>query len=234
MIARRDIFIGGACLAAVGVAYGLEPRQRVSLLGQGMLEQILPTTVADWTSRDVGDLAAPATQDSLAAKLYGQLVQRVYQQASTGAEVMMLMAHGDSQTNELQLHRPEVCYPAFGFQLSGDKSAQILLARGVELPGRQLTANAPGRQENIIYWARLGEFLPISGNEQRLDRIRTAMRGVVADGLLARFSLLGSDPTAAFATLEGFVPQLLKAVAANRRPALVGTQIANAMTAAGV
>ena len=58
---------------------------------------------------------APETPDSLAARLYGETVGRIYRQQSTGDQVIMLMAHGDVESNELQLHRPEVCYPAFGF-----------------------------------------------------------------------------------------------------------------------
>ena len=63
-------------------------------------------------------LRRPTASDSLAAKLYGETVGRIYTQASTGAEIMMLLAHGDTQSNDLQLHRPEVCYPAFGFAIS--------------------------------------------------------------------------------------------------------------------
>ena len=234
MIGRRDLLIGGACAAAGAAAYALKPRRRVSLQGEAKLDQIVPRRFADWTSRDVSDLVAPQTPDSLAAKLYGETVGRVYQQASTENEVMMLLAHGDTQNNELQLHRPEVCYPAFGFAISRSTAIRLPLPGGVHVPARRLVATAPGRQENIVYWSRLGEFLPSDGYEQRVDRLTTAMSGYVYDGLLARFSMLGSDPDAAFAVVEKLIDELIQAVPVQLRVSLIGTRFASAMAAARV
>ncbi len=231
MISRRDVLIASACAVAGGAALALKPRHHVALIGAKTMDVIVPRTVGAWSSRDVGDLVAPKTEGSLMAKLYSQTVQRIYQDASTGAEVMMLLAYGDTQSNDLQLHRPEVCYPAFGFAMSDSRPVQLPLAGAATLPSRQLVANAPGRRECIVYWSRLGEFLPINGNEQRADRLRTAMRGVVADGLLARFSMLGSDPVEVFGTLEAFIPSLLRTVAADQRAVLIGTERAMAMAA---
>jgi EpsI family protein len=234
MINRRDLLIGGACLAAAGAAYGLKPRRRVSLQGSAKLEQVVPRRFAGWSSRDVSDLVAPKTEDSLAAKLYGETVGRVYAPLAGEIEIMMLLAHGDTQSNDLQLHRPEVCYPAFGFAISNSQPIQLPLPGGVKLPARRLVATAPGRQENIIYWSRLGEFLPTDGSQQRLDRLDTAMHGYVADGLLARFSVLGSDPGTAFEAVSDFIGQLVKAVPPGQRRSLIGSPRASAMAAAKV
>ena len=168
------------------------------------------------------------------AKLYGETVGRVYQQASTEAEIMMLLAHGDTQSNDLQLHRPEVCYPAFGFAISQSQPIALPLPGGVTVPARRLVAIAPGRQENIVYWSRLGEFLPTDGAQQRIDRLKTAMHGYVADGLLARFSAFGSDPAPAFALVSQFIGELVRAVPAPRRVSLIGTLRAGQMAAAHI
>lgn len=231
MIGRRDLLIGGACALAAGAAFGLKPRHRVSLQGAAKLDQFVPRRFGAWSSRDVSDLIAPDTPDSLMAKLYGQTVGRIYAHAATGDEIMMLLAHGDTQSNDLQLHRPEVCYPAFGFAISNSSVIALPLASDVTLPARQLVATAPGRQENIVYWSRLGEYLPIDGAQQRWDRLSTSMHGYIADGLLARFSILGSDPSAAFATLVGFIEQLIQATPANQRISLVGTERAGKLAA---
>jgi EpsI family protein len=223
MIGRRDLLIAGACVAAAGTAFGLRPRRRVSLQGAAKLDDIMPRRVGDWDSRDVSDLIAPQSSDSLMAKLYSETVGRVYTQRSTEAEIMMLLAHGDTQSNDLQLHRPEVCYPAFGFAISDSSAIDLPLGAGVGLPARQLVATAPGRKENIVYWSRLGEYMPIDGAQQRLDRLKTSMDGFVADGLLARFSMLGLDSAQSFATLVGFIRALVHAVPAAQRVALVGT-----------
>lgn len=234
MIGRRDLLISAACFAGGAAGYGLKPRRHVSLQGSAKLDQFVPRSVGAWTSRDVSDLVAPKTPDSLMAKLYGEAVGRIYRQATTGTEVMMLLAHGDTQSNDLQLHRPEVCYPAFGFSISASKAISLPLPGGVSLPARRLIASAPGRQEYIIYWSRLGEFLPTDGSQQRIDRLTTSMHGFVADGLLARFSSLGSDSDATFSMLQGFIGELVRAVPINQRLALIGTLRASEMAAARV
>ena len=142
---------------------------------------------------------------------------------------MVLLAHGDTQSNELQLHRPEVCYPAFGFEISSSHKYPLGLGANAQLPVRSLVADAPGRRETIVYWTRLGEFLPTSENEQRLDRARTALSGVVSDGLLARFSLVGDDAVGAALAIERFISSFLRAVGSSHRAAFVGTSLAQTM-----
>jgi EpsI family protein len=234
MTSRRDLLIGGACVAAAGTAYALIPRRRVSLLGHATVAAIVPAKLPDWTSRDVSDLVAPKEEDSLASRLYGETVGRVYRQTSTGAEVMMLLAYGDTQSDDLQLHRPEVCYPAFGFSIRQTQAVEIPLVPGAAIPGRDLVAVAPDRRETIRYWSRLGEYFPTGRNEQHVDRMRTSMRGIIADGILSRFSVENTEPSQAFAVMGLFIPALIKAIAPAHRPALIGTALSQKMAAAGV
>jgi EpsI family protein len=220
---------GLACATAAGAAYALTPRRSVSLLGATKLDDVTPRTVGPWLSQDISDLVPPSTAGSLAAKLYGATVERVYVQGTSGAQILMLLAHGEVQSNALQLHRPEECYPAFGFRITQQRPTALPIARGVLLPARMVVAEAAGRRESIFYWTRLGEFLPMSGGEQRIARIRTAMEGVVADGLLARFSVVGPDPASSFALLTGFVPAFVRSVASDKRAIFVGTHVARAL-----
>ena len=231
MTSRRDLLLGGACAAAAAAAYELVPRRHVTLLHGETLASIVPRTLPGWTSRDVTDLVAPKIEGSLASRLYGETVGRVYQNAASGGEVMMLLAHGDTQSDDLQLHRPEVCYPAFGFAINDNHPIEIPFGSGVTLPSRSLVATAPERREVIVYWSRLGEYLPLDHKQQQIDRLKTAMAGVVADGLLARFSMVGLEPPAARALMLRFIPELVLAVTASKRAALVGSVRAAALSA---
>jgi EpsI family protein len=232
MIARRDFLIGAACCLGSGAAYALKPRRQTTLMDGGKkLNEILPTSIEGWTSRDVSDLVAPETPDSLAARLYGETVGRIYHQQSTGDQVIMLMAHGDVENNELQLHRPEVCYPAFGFAIVENTPVSLTFPKGVTVPCRRLIATSSEREETILYWTRLGEAFPTTVGEQRIERLRTAMHRYIPDGLLARFSVVGSDKARSLAIMEKFVPNLVMHVAANQRKALIGTVRASALSA---
>lgn len=229
MSTRRSLIIGGGCLAAAGAAYGFTPRRKVSLLGDVKLASLVPMNVGGWTARDVSDLIAPPTDDSLEAKLYGEQVERVYQDGATGAQVMMLLAHGATQSNDLMVHRPEVCYPAFGFRLSNNHQIDVPIAANVAVPGRMLVADAPDRRETIIYWTRMGNLLPVDESEQRWDRVKLAMKGVVADGVLSRFSMVGDDTAANFTLLAQFVAALLQAAPSAGRRALIGADLGAAL-----
>lgn len=230
MIGRRELLIGGACVVCAGAAYSLKPRRSLVLLSGAKMADIVPLTFGDWSAEKSDGLVQPKGE-GLAASLYNEMVGRIYHEASTGAAVMMLIAYGGTQSDMLQLHRPEICYPAVGFELVSTSADTLKIANGASVPVRHVVARAQGRQENIIYWARMGEYLPVSSGEQREVRLRTAMEGYVPDGALVRFSVVGDDSEAAFGTMERFIPELLTAIAAPKRRALIGTELAKTMKA---
>lgn len=229
MIARRDILMGAACLIGAGGAQALRPTRNVSLLGEDQLADVVPATFGDWQSEDVGDPLAVNGPGTLSAKLYNQLLVRAYRNTTTGDQLLALLAYGGRQTDELQLHRPEVCYPAFGFNLVRNEPFDVPIGSGVRIPARRLLAEGEDRVESIIYWSRMGEYLPRDGGEQREDRLRIAMQGVIPDGLLCRFSGLSAEPGREWSAIEGFLPAFLGAIAPGHRKVLIGTQRANQM-----
>ena len=131
---------------------------------------------------------------------------RIYTDKANGDELMMLLAYGDTQSDDLQLHRPEVCYPAFGYAITQSASVVVPLVGGGAIPSRKLMAEGPDRREAILYWSRLGDYFPTTRREQHLDRTRTSLKGIIADGVLARFSVANGAPENAFPILDRFVP----------------------------
>ena len=223
MIARRDLLIGAGCVATAGAAWALVPKRHVSLLGARNLDAIVPRAFGEWTSADTTDLVAPTEPGSLASTLYGATIGRIYRQASSGAQLMALMAHGNTQSEELQMHRPEICYPAFGLAITGSRPILIPVSDRVSIPSRVLLATAAGQQEVVLYWTRLGEFLPQNHKEQQVDRLRTALHGEVADGILVRFSVDSANTEGSVAFMQTFAAALLRAMAPGDRAALIGT-----------
>jgi EpsI family protein len=219
---RRALIAGAACVGAALVARQLKPHHYVSLLQSAKLDELVPRGFGPWTSEDVGDPLALNGPGTLSAKLYNQLLTRAYTDGK-GNQVLMLLAHGERQSDELQLHRPEICYPAFGYALLRNEPTQIRLGAGATVPARLLLAKSPSHEESVVYWTRLGEFLPIDANEQRADRFRNAVKGLIPDGVLCRFST--PDGTAqAWPGLEQFVHDLLAATQPRGRRVLVGTE----------
>lgn len=219
---RREFLIGGACAAALGGAEFLRPRNHVSLLGNRKLADAIPKAFAGWEEKDTGSIVAPQSENSLAKKLYSESVGRLYARGSDEF-VMMLIAYGNTQSDTLQLHRPEVCYPAFGMEITTSAVRPFDLPGGIKVPGRDLTATNPNRTEYVSYWTRIGEELPVDGSEQRWLKLRQAFQGILPDGVLVRFSTIGDDPAAAWNMNRRFAADFIAAVAVAARPALIGT-----------
>lgn len=231
MIARRDLLIGGACVAAAGTAYALKPRREVLLLPADRdLQEFIPTTMAGWIGQDVGDPMALNQEGSLAARLYNQVVTRLYTNSDSGAQVMMLLAYGAKQNDDLQLHRPEVCYPAFGFTLVANQRTQVPLRAGVTVPARRLVAENDAGRQYITYWSRLGEFLPQGGEEQREARFLNAFKGIVPDGVLCRFNVVAPSEALAWGALDKLIQDLVGAMPPVGRRVLLGTERAAALS----
>ncbi|RAK66533.1 exosortase-associated protein EpsI, V-type [Phenylobacterium kunshanense] len=224
---RRDLVLAGLAVGALGAAEALRPRRKMKLLKSGTVAQAIPEAFGLWEAH-ADELVSPEQAGRLARTLYSEIVGRTYVNAESGAGVMVLAAYGDTQSDLLQLHRPESCYPAVGFTLTSARSIALPLRPGVTLPAREVVATMEGRTENILYWTRMGETLPRTGGEQREARLQNAIQGVVPDGILLRCSMLGESEKS-FSTLSAFVPELLRSVPKPQLPALIGTNLAKSI-----
>lgn len=231
MIDRRDMIIGLLSAGAFGTSEILRPRERVRLFPEGKLEDIVPQRIGPWEEMPGGNIITPVTPNSLADRLYSATVARLYvEPAVPDRAVMLLIAYGGEQSDMLQLHRPETCYPAVGMDITSRHLDTIGLPGGQTLPATRLTAGNAGRTETIIYWTRLGEEFPRSAAEQRRDRLKTAMKGVIGDGILVRASTPRGPSTAEdFAYLERFLGEMVSALPATALPGFIGTERAAAI-----
>ncbi len=228
MISRRDLLVGGMLLGASAGAWAWTPRERMSLLGNRDMEKLIPSAFGQWRELPTSALVVPDEEDSLAARLYTEQVGRIYSNADNDV-VMLLIAYGGTQSDALQLHRPEVCYPAFGFEVRGGQDVPIPLSRDVQIPGRSLVAVSNMRTEQILYWTRIGEHLPSTGAEQRWARLRSEMSGTIPDGILVRISSVGTDPQRGLDLNRSLATDLMKALGTDARRLLLGTQVAKTL-----
>ena len=226
MTSRRDALFGGACGLALLGAEILRPRRALNLLAHRNLDGLVPRGFGSWSSSPGGDFVLPQSGNSLAARLYAEQLMRIYWSEDQGSAVMLLVAYGGSQTDSLQLHRPESCYPAVGLPIKYHELVSIAVTRTVNIPGVILTAQSGQRTEDIAYWTRVGEYLPRTASDQRRDRLLMSLNGYIGDGLIVRASVLRTDPLPKFALLTKFLADLVLATAPNARDALIGSSLA--------
>lgn len=227
---RREFLVGGLAVATLGTAEFLRPRRSVRLMPAGKLENLVPRNFGNWSEFVGGNVVAPTTPNSLADRLYSAVVTRIFAPTTQNAPpVMLLVAYGGEQSDLLQLHRPEACYPAIGMEIVEHHLASVPLAAGVSVPGVFLSASNGNGQEDIVYFTRLGESLPQTAAAQRNDRLREAMSGIIGDGVLVRASTYRYAEEPAWPYLTQFLSQMIRAMPPPTRRGLVGTKIAEAL-----
>lgn len=185
-------------------------------------EKIVPDAFGDWAAekRLVGGIVNPQ-QEALLNQLYSETVSRLYVNRRTGERIMLSLAYGEDQSKQNQVHRPEVCYPAQGFQIAERRIGHLSLG-DAQLPVLRLVAKAGSRNEPITYWIRIGDSVVAGYLDQKLEAVKRRLSGQSADGLLFRVSSISGDANSAFETQERFVSQFLSAITPQQRALFVG------------
>jgi EpsI family protein len=190
-------------------------------IGKPDLETLFPRQIGPWrvdASLPV-ILPAPDVQAQLDV-VYNQVLSRTYVNR-VGQRIMLSVAYGGDQSDGTSAHRPEVCYPAQGFEITANaKSAQP--AAGGTLAVRQLMSKLGGRNEPITYWVVVGNEVATSGIEQKLAQMRYGLRGIIADGMLVRVSSIDADMARGHAIQSDFIAEMAAAIPGPVRPRVFG------------
>jgi EpsI family protein len=208
----RHLLIGLTMLAAAGLALALTPRLKVADQGPEIsLEAMVPEQFGKWSLDGTIGLIkfSPDTQAGL-DKLYNQMLNRVYIN-NKGERIFLTITYGGEQSYSLQVHRPEMCYPAQGFNV-GSLSKGFIDANGVKLPVMRLVATMGPRIEPITYWVMIGDSVVRGGMEQHLARLKYGLAGKIPYGILIRVSTISANESQAYQTEEQFVRDMLGAV----------------------
>lgn len=225
MTSRRDVLAGLVCLGALGSAEALRPRRHMVRMPEGQnLSGIVPRAFGAWHLGGDGDIVQPRTEGSLASRLYSDELARIYQHRDDPSrQIMLAIAYGGRQSDALQLHRPEACYPAMGFVIGERRFTHLDIAGRPSIPTVSVAAHTGPRHEDIVYWTRLGQTFPRDNSEQRSARLAAALRGEIPDGVLVRASTLRYDPSAPrFTVVEGFLRDLALALPKPAAEVLLG------------
>ena len=222
-IDRRRMLIGGGFLLTATAAWARQPSHPIDFGGKRNIDQMIPKTIGRWSYFTSSGLVVPP-QDQLEGQLYSQLLTRAY---TTEGEppVMLLIAKGASQTGVLQVHRPEVCYPAGGYALSNREILPIPLKKGT-LETTAFTATSDARTEQLLYWTRVGYDIPATWVAQHWAVAKANLLGDRPDAVLVRISTISSDHASAQKILEDFAHQMFVSLDDQARTFLIGPRLA--------
>ncbi len=210
MLDRRSVMIGLGLAAGATLSYFGVSRVSAAAVSEEQFQRMIPEMVEGWKSRKSSELVLPA-QDDMQAKLYENLETRVYEGPDLPS-IMMLIAYSRAQQNNVQVHRPEVCYPASGYPITANEPTLVDFG-GHRISARELVADRDGVNERIVYWVRVGEQFPVGWAEQRFAMAKANALGNVPDGLLFRASVVEEDPNYTAQALQSFIKSFGNSIA---------------------
>lgn len=212
------------CLAALTYvgAVALKPTQHIThSRPSNNIEDLFPRSFGSWSvdENTPATLVSPDTA-ALIEKIYQQTLSRTYVDAQ-GHRIMLSVAYGGDQSDGTRAHRPEVCYPAQGFEILNNRRVELSIS-GQHVLARELFAKQGERYEPIVYWIVVGDRTATSGTEQKLAQLHYGLRGIISDGMLVRVSSIDRDEDKAQQIHLQFLNQMFLAMEKEPRSRVFG------------
>lgn len=224
VLTRRAALAALLMAASAAVGQSMVPTRRLAELRTGFsLESLMPKAFGIWSTdtHTAGAIVNPETEAML-NRIYSQLLDRVYTDAQ-GRRIMVSIAYGEDQSDDsVQMHYPEVCYPAQGFRLKSNKRDLLQIPQGQIKVRRLETEFGESRPEAVTYWTIIGDRQSLGGWDKKISEIQHGFKGEIVDGLLFRVSSINRDPATAFHDQDVFVRDLVTAMTPAARRQLVG------------
>ncbi|MGK5054090.1 exosortase-associated protein EpsI, B-type [Janthinobacterium sp. RB2P8] len=213
------MLVGALCTKAVTPTVRLaDTRARV------ILSTAIPAKFGDW-QEDMSQVAAvvnPTTLEEL-NKIYAETLSRTYVNQQ-GERIMLSIAYGTDQRDNLSVHFPEGCYGGQGFAV-GETTQISLPTKAGAIAASRMVATLNNRIEPITYWVVVGDKAVPSLWEVKKVKLAYAVRGLIPDATLMRVSSIGGDTEDGYRLQQAFVDQLLQAMPANLRQHFAGTSL---------
>jgi EpsI family protein len=204
------------------IAYTARPSHKIAADDPTFrLENIIPHQFGDWRELPEQNLEIiNPQQEATIERIYSQTLSRTFINRK-GDAIMLSIAYGEDQSDANELHHPEVCYPAQGFQVLMNKPALIKTPYG-NIRAQQLYTVMDSRAEPLTYWTLLGHKIVRGGTQSKLEQLKYGFKGLIPDGLLFRVSNISSNQNYSYALHEQFINQLLANIDAPTRQHLIG------------
>ncbi len=185
------------------------------------LETIIPKGFDGWKvdMSFAEPLVSPDVKGEI-NEIYNQTLSRTYIN-SQGERVMLVIAYGRDQSVDLQVHRPEICYAAGGFDIKNMTKMFVDTTFG-RIPVMRLVAQQGNRNEPVTYWIKIGNSLTSGWFEEKWATLSYELTGQVPDGLLFRVSTISNDEQKSYRIQQTFLTNLLTSMQSGDRHWLVG------------
>lgn len=193
----------------------------VDLVQLPNFEEMIPRQFGIWKidSSIPMVLGDPALESKLNA-IYSQNLSRTY--VNDEARIMLSIAYGVDQSDSMQVHKPEVCYPAQGFVINSISKGTMDLDFK-QIPVTYLDTEKNFRREFVTYWILVGDQVVDGGLERKLKQLEYGLQGITPDGLLFRVSSIGIEMDKELRNQKQFIVTFLRFLEDEQRVKLIGS-----------
>ena len=221
---RKALGLVLVCSFAAAAAMAMVPRRGAADSADApVLEAMIPARFGSWTiDPRVVPVLPSADLQKVIDQTYDQTLARTYVNAD-GYQIMLSIAYGGRRNQGMDIHRPEICYPAQGLALRSDTVDAQLVLDAATLPIKRLVAGIGSRNEPISYWLVIGRSVASFGYGHRIALLKYGLTGRVPDGMLVRVSSVDKNEARSFAMQDVFLRDLLSAVSQGDRQRLLGS-----------
>lgn len=210
-------------VSAFGLSFALQStgNSAVAVQPSVNLDQMVPASFGDWKiDPNVVPIAPSPEVKATLDRIYSQTLGRTYVNEK-GEHIMLSIAYTGRIDQQMDVHRPEVCYPAQGFDIRGLSGGSVSTQFG-NIPVRHLVGRLRARVEPITYWITAGDRAVTGGLQRKLSKFIYSISGQVADGMLIRVSSIDQDEAHAYQVQEQFINSMVSALAEKDRARMVG------------
>jgi EpsI family protein len=218
-----SFILGVLMIVSAALTMALTPTKKIADQQEKLdLETMIPVKFGNWKiDESIIPLQVDAETQAKLDKIYNQTLSRTYVN-SYGERIMLSVAYGGDQSDNLAIHKPEVCYYAQGFEVMKIYADELLTQYG-KFPIKRLMAVKGSRNEPITYWVTVGNKAVLPGIEEKLQQLRYGLTGDVPDGMLVRVSTIDTNKEKAYQLQDIFIQDLLSTIADRERTRLIGS-----------
>ena len=218
----QNLVLLALILGSAGLASAIRPTIIMAdTRSPTILKTMVPIAFGEWEQllTESTQIVDPQQKEML-DKLYSETLMRTYINRA-GYRIMLSIAYGKNQSNALQMHKPEVCYPAQGFMLMDTQRGTLDLL-GRPSAATRLKTSLGQRHEPVTYWAVVGDHVTKDAVDRKLTEMQYAVRREIPDGMLVRLSSIDTDTANAFAIQSRFATQMVHAISPEYRSRFAG------------
>jgi EpsI family protein len=222
------VLVGLGMVVASGLAVALTPARHAVPEGSVNLEEMIPKVFAGWHEVDTGliqmDLTPKDGEETTTDRPYDQALMRTYVRNERDV-VMLALAYGRTQRQDVKVHRPELCYVAQGFQVEQKRRERVAIGPGVDVMAYRLLTRNQRRTEPVTYWIRIGHRITANAWDSRGSIFLAGLQGEIPDGLLVRVSqpvASEMDAASSYQIQDEFLRDLFRSLDEPGREMLIG------------